>query len=422
MKISNPILFTLIILALLSSCQKNNHQVNPDQAKISLKTPEGMENLAPMETVKTFEKDFSKNANLVVAADKRFLLNDSKNSNARKGNTLKCNATLKGSTKGRTNIFSSSIYKKYGANLNGKNMDGNDYYVVLEGKASDNETILFSELTKGAGVFFFRANKKCHGVNCTYSLASLIKYDFAKQNNDQILIERSPNPDEIIIIVVDVPQGEESNFVLERACNLASSLCILDGADRFQQYDNGALTEQSCHWSKWFPRAEFDANVVGRINQYAEIQRIKHTPAFDQPDVLLHVDNGNPIKHIRFNLYVPPNRTAYFNIQKDLKFNNIGNEVGAAVYFDLGGQGRIYINNRAFRFTYQPGQWIEVFIDAHNDFQNFFGIHINNQLVLDFPTDWQLNSHRGSNSLEAINFYPYRADSHFFIDNVSIGD
>lgn len=414
------ILITFIGLSLFTSCQKEKISSEPILAQVTndLETPE-VEELSFKSEVINFEKTFQNAKNHSTLSPKRWPIET--NTTARNQETLACGKYIKGTTRNGVSNFGNSIYEHFGVDLEGNNFNGNDTFFVFKVEKVVNQKFILDAHSPNLSLFLFKIEENCFDGSCSRTLIELVGHSINKGEYRTSFTTPALSIG-LYMILVDAPEGASGDFAIDRICDKTSSICILEGVDTFSDYQDGDLCEQSCHWSKWNADAAFDAVVMGQFNNYVKVKRLKRVPNADQPDILLHTDNGQAIKHIEFRMWIPSNRSAHFNLQKQLTLDNERNEVGAAVYFRANGKGHVYINNRIYPFKYQSDTWLTIIIDAHNDFQDFLGINIDNQLVAEFLASWNIHEANGSTKLQAINFYPYASDALFYLDNVSLRD
>jgi len=118
---------------------------------------------------------------------------------------------------------------------------------------------------------------------------------------------------------------------------------------------------------------------------------------------------------IDFDIYIPNNGRAYFNLLHI--FNSAESEWGVGVYFNHPEQGTGVNNNgilTPFTFPYDTWFPISMFVDLDNDIAN---IKINNIQYLEWQFSIKEWGSPGERQLAATNFYPPQAGAVFYIDN-----
>ena len=118
---------------------------------------------------------------------------------------------------------------------------------------------------------------------------------------------------------------------------------------------------------------------------------------------------------IDFDMYIPNNGSAYFNLLHI--FNGEESEWGLGVYFNHAEQGTGVNNNgilTPFTFPYDAWFPVSMYVDLNNDIAN---IKINNIQYLEWQFSIQEWGGQGERQLAASNFYPPSSGSLFYIDN-----
>lgn len=431
MKIRNLILISIAFVSIFTSCQKDNTTLkNLETAAIAKEIiPEEAENLAKIENVKTFEKitpttgkQFEKLAEPITVTTRK---EQTAASRSGSGDIL-CDVVLATTTRGKYNRFTTGLYNVFSLDFPGSNMSGGD---DMHGFYIPEPMVVSFEafgLSANMSSFLFKGTERCSGSACSYTLTQLVAYSNTNSTTEDIIPNVYLEPG-FYIYVIDAPYGVASDYDLRFRCGgsddgLTSSICTLFGEDGFEDYENGDLTEQSCHWSMWTVGSDNDAIVQGSWNKYLKIKRAAYATSDNQPDILLNVNDAAPVHHVNFKMWVPRNRSATFNLQKNLTVDNASNEIGAGFFFKPDGTGYVLVNGRSTYFSYTPDSWMRIYIDIHNQEDNVVGFYINDRLIAEFPASWNMYGAYGSKQLEAINFFPHRTDGLFYLNDVSVLD
>lgn len=413
------ILVAIISLSLLTSCQKEEMAMDhptiatTDQLEIPVTDVEPLKG-----TITTFEKNFSKSVNRTKRPTRGWAFQPAE-ANARNSQSLNCDEYIKGSTMGGTNHFGNNMYLHFGLPRAAVNFEGNDFYALFKAHEVMDQKFVLDAHVRGMSLFLFKIEENCFQGNCTLTIVELV--DFAINLDNYNTTIYAPNLSiGRYLLIVDAPVGTSGKFVIDRFCkaSIADKFCYLQDQDGFGTYKNGDLCEQSCHWTKWNENAAYDAQVSGDWNPYLGIKRKIGVRSEDQPDVLLHIDDSYKIKKVQFKMWIPRNRSAEFNLQKEILPGNVHNEVGAVVRFNRNKQGEIYIQGKVYEFRYRQNDWIDITIEVDKE-SDLVTIDVDHEYTAKFPGTWGYWGDNGNTSLKGINFYPSRSDSEFYLENVA---
>ena len=413
------ILITIISLGILTSCQKEEIAMD----HLTMATTNQLEipvaDIEPLEgVVKNFGKNFTRAANKNIRPIRGWSFQPTE-ANARNSSSLNCNEYIKGSTKGGTNHFGNNMYLHFGLPRAAANYEGNDFYALFKVQEVMDQKFVVDAHVPGMSLFLFKIEENCFQGNCTLTIVELV--DFAINLDNYLTTIYAPNLSiGRYLLVVDAPVGTSGDFVIDRFCeaSIVDEHCYLEDWDGFGTYKNGDLCEQSCYWTKWNQNAAYDAQVIGNWNPYLGIKRKIGVRSEDQPDVLLHIDDSYKIKKVQFKMWVPRNRSAEFNLQKEILPGNVHNEVGAVVRFHRNGNGQIYIQEKIYKFRYQQNDWIDIAVEVDKE-SELVVIDIDHEYTAKFPGTWGYWGDNGATSLKGINFYPAQSDSEFYLENVA---
>ena len=198
-------------------------------------------------------------------------------------------------------------------------------------------------------------------------------------------------------------------------CDPGAIIC-----DGFDTYTVGGINAQSAIWDTWDGTGGDGIVSIDQAKSGTQSLKIDFavpagTPAQDVVLLLGDSTKGNYL--LKWKMYIPSGKKAYFNIQHDLTPHVFGSEV----YFDANGAGRIIVGGAAFStFKYQYDKWITV--DQNIDISNNVTyLRISDTLRgvwnFDRATDGT-GAVTTSNQLAGVNFYPADATYKFYVDDV----
>ncbi|MEM9885371.1 MAG: hypothetical protein AAF849_05705 [Bacteroidota bacterium] len=325
-----------------------------------------------------------------------------------KNSSIGCGSDFTSSTGRGGNHVTSWHYSRFGLNAD---LDGEDrLYTFYVGSTVDDIDFLLTNTYRNLAMILFKNSSTCTSGSC---LQSLVAYTTSSSTTSDGLYNIRLTPGHYTL-VVDNPIYGESSFRLRMKCPTPS--CFKNKNDSFSSYYTGNLTPQASHWEKWNASSYCDAYVYGNYN-YARLYYDNGC----KPDVLLKLCNhSNGFYRVKFDMWVPYYRSAYFNVQKRLSYGNTSNEFGGQVYFNSNGSGRLSIAGRNYNFNYPKATWFRVEIAA--DLWGNSSLYVNGYRVVTYPTRYSSNTIYGSNRMSAIDFYTPYTDSDFYIDNVQVTD
>ena len=225
-------------------------------------------------------------------------------------------------------------------------------------------------------------------------------------------------------LIIDSKRHYGSHFHLEVTCQNVHESCDYRDIfyDKFAAYQYDELSKQSVYWEKWYPQAHYDAEVIHTGNRSLgpamKMYRRNHYDTYHQPNVLLCLGDREYGKYkLKFLLYVPHGRSAYFNIQRELTEKNKHNAVGAEFFFYGDGTGIVKVDGHKKYFHYHTSRWNEVYLEF--DFKHHHGHDVEFGINHHKIYSWDMHYKRG---LEALNFYTRHSDSKFYVDRVCFTD
>lgn len=436
----NLITFIAVVLTIgtfFTSCQEDSELIgeNTQPTETKTKAPEGAgETFELLTDVTDFEKkeleaEFEQTADF-NPTEGAVELDLKKEEGLESRGSISCGNRISGNNFYGFNNFSTYFYQANGLSV-GSNLDGRDDYFDIY---VDREVIVNFELTgtsTNMAMMLFDLNVSCPpGIMCVTSMDNVTSFSQIKI----IGYTRSSSPYSdnirgvvlkpgVYSLIVDAPAGAASSYRLQMNCTPTGGggggWNDIQYGDNFNGYYTGNISPQSSSWTKW-TNANRDGRVVGSYDKELYIAADPYASSSTQPDVLYRLRNhNNDFYNINFELYVDRYRSAYFNLQKMLTYNNSNNEFGAQVYFNSDGTGRVTINGRSYSFSYSQGRWIGV--RAKYDFNSgTASITIGGRTVANFNPYWRSGSSYGSGNLQAVNFYAHRSDARYWVDNIVV--
>jgi hypothetical protein len=192
----------------------------------------------------------------------------------------------------------------------------------------------------------------------------------------------------------------------------------------FDELSAGAYVAQSypAWWTTWTdsPGTAEDALIT---TEQAQTPLNSAKCAWGTDLMFLAGDKTSGVYTVDFDMYIPTNQRAYFNL---LHFFDPGNggqdsEWAIGVYFNvtaIGPQSGTYVNQNGATttFTFPFATWfpVSIYIDLDNDEAN---IKINNNDVLTWQFSTQENGGAGERQLGRIDIFPPQSGATFYFDN-----
>ena len=189
--------------------------------------------------------------------------------------------------------------------------------------------------------------------------------------------------------------------------------------DDFEAYVAGQqLVQQGAQgWTTW-------SNLPGS----GEDPYVSNAYAYSGSNSVVIVQNNDLVKphgqlttgrwRLSWQMYIPSGKAGYFNTLAGFTPNPFN--WGMEVFFDVGGNGRIYGGSSTpvtFNYTYDVWHDVEVIVDLDNDNAEF---HFDGTLV--HTWQWTLGANGAGSPLEldANDFYGATADDEMYIDDYSV--
>jgi len=220
---------------------------------------------------------------------------------------------------------------------------------------------------------------------------------------------------------------DEDEVVLPAVCFDSCSACPAAGlvcdtaaiiCDDFESYTLGGLNAQSTDWDTW-DGAGGDGIVTNeQALSGSQSMKIDFTlPGTTQDVILLLGDSTTGNYLLKWSMYIPTGKKAYYNIQHDLTPHIYASDV----FFDPNGAGRVTVGSTALgTFRYQYDKWIEVkqYFDVTNSV-TYLLVSDTLAAVWDFNlASDAMGAPTTSGQLSGVDFYPIDATYKYYVDNV----
>lgn len=203
----------------------------------------------------------------------------------------------------------------------------------------------------------------------------------------------------------------DTRLLWDSAQDCNPSGCSLIDED-FEQYDlDKRIGPQSNVWTTWSETEGGRQDGVVFQTSYGDKMLYIYDDA--KQDVILKLGNKSAGKYeLKWKFWIPTNKTAYFNIQRDQNSRRTGGEFRVNYY--QGGNANLIAGNYGYSFSYQQDKWIEIRMQF--DFSNrkitFFTPEGSEYTVLNMGSNFQLG---------AVNFYA-PPGAQYLVDNIALTD
>ena len=344
----------------------------------------------------------------------------------------------------------------------GDSISGYDRYVYAGLAGGDTEKVCFGKCTRCQTIVTFQVNMQQQvvsplGVHIAGNFQgynpgstplvntgdSIYTYSLVAAPGDTLLYKfingNTFNDDErAITAACGSPNGfggfnriyvvpDEDIVVLPAVCFDSCGLCPLAGlvcdtaaiiCDDFESYTLGGLNAQSADWDVWDGTGG-DGIVTGeQANSGSKAMKIDFTVAGPTQDVVLLLGDSTKGHYLlRWKMFIPTGKKAYYNIQHDLTPHVYASDV----FFDANGAGRVSIGTTALgTFKYQYDKWIEVkqYFDLDN---NVTYLLVSDTLAAIWEFSLASDGMGGpttSDQLAGVDFYPIDATYKYYVDDV----
>lgn len=352
---------------------------------------------------------------------------------------LKCGQTTYGTTYGENNRYGSLFYSQFGLRAGATGSDTEFIFEVTQPTVVDwniffpagrNMIALlfagdYNVTGLGGGVWvdehgIVHSGTPSYTLHLTYNRYVAMSHGPSHDHIDPLVL----NPGKYIMILETAPHNN-ANISIITNCITGDSSC--DGiagtsiqSDDMDSHHLGNLSPQAVEWTKMNPYAPFDARIgENGGNQYMYMQRKAGYNNANQPDVLYNLGTRNSGRYqLHFDMWIFNNRSGHFNIVKDARPGNIGNEIGTQVSFMADGTMWMMVSDFVLIETYPQNQWMDIMLDF-NFYTNRTTLYING-IEKGNWSNWERTDFMGwgSNQVEALNFFPLANTDQIFVDNM----
>ena len=189
----------------------------------------------------------------------------------------------------------------------------------------------------------------------------------------------------------------------------------------FESHDAGSYmsTVAAPQWERW--GNDVLGGLVSDEQAHNGTKSMKsYIDGSTETDVILNMNDLTTGRYrVEFYMYVPANKTGYYNILQD--FNGQNSKWGIQLTFN-GGTITIDANGSQYTHPYTPDSWTKIqhFVDLDNDWIDFY---LNDEVVLSYQWSKGTNGDGTTCKLDAIDFYSHTANNQaglYYIDDLVI--
>ncbi len=204
-------------------------------------------------------------------------------------------------------------------------------------------------------------------------------------------------------------------------CDKDAILC-----DDFEKYALGPLGKnKSSNWSVW----DGNYTAAGPINITAENSTsskqaglIDGAATLGQDAVLKLGNRKTGTYTLKWKMFVPTGKCAYFNIQHDTTYGAANHVFANEVYFARNGTARMFVGaNPAVSFNYPKDKWFDVVQNINIEKDSSF-LTIGTAKTMAWK--WSIASKNGATTtnsqLQGVNFYADSTFAKYYIDDVQL--
>jgi len=385
----------------------------------------------PMENTEEFQKEVAQNLPSIDTTKELITLSPEAAVTSRSSYDLTvynglasiaCSNVKYGTVYGHSNKVHNGVYNHFGLNAN---LNGGDYIYLINVTQPSVVEFDLDNTTQNLAMVLFETDVALATTFTLLQLQDVKAYSTSSSTHGDNVgpVQLQPG---YYALVIDSRYGYPSNFKLSVNCHIVDPGCVPSThtlvSDDFKGYSTGNISHQSYRWDKWNAGAYYDGEVVWNANYSDKLLKVerKSTSSAHQPDVLWKFGTrswGHYV--INMKMWVYNYNSAYFNIQKNLTYNNSNNEFGGQVYFYSNGTGKVYIGGQNYHFSYGQNKWMDIRIDV-NFYTNQTRLIIDGHTKATWPCTWWAHGQYGSSQIEAIDFYPYANNSKFYISGICL--
>lgn len=193
-------------------------------------------------------------------------------------------------------------------------------------------------------------------------------------------------------------------------------------SENFESYTSGSYiaTESATWWQAW-DNSVMGGEISNAVAHNSNNSMKVYINGSRETDVILNLNDITTGRYrVEFYMYVPTDRTGYYNLLQN--FNGQNSSWGIQLTF-MDGTGKIDANGNQYTCQYTPDSWTKIqhFIDLDNDWIDFY---INDDLIISYQWSKGTNGDGTICKLDAIDFYSYTPDDgdtgEFYIDDLVI--
>jgi len=203
------------------------------------------------------------------------------------------------------------------------------------------------------------------------------------------------------------------------ACPAAGLICDANAliCDGFDTYNLGGINAQSANWDVWDGTGGDGVVTIEQAKSGSQSLKIDFALTPTQDVILALGDSTKGNYLLKWKIFIPVGKKAYYNVQHDLDPHIWASDV----FFEANGAGRVAVGSTALgTFKYQYDKWLNVeqYIDITN---NATYLRVSDTLVAVWKFSLASDGAGGattSNQLAGVDFYPIDATHKYYIDDV----
>jgi hypothetical protein len=276
---------------------------------------------------------------------------------------LSCGSRVSSTTVGRANYYSDYFYGRLGFD---SHLNGGDkiYYFTLTQEQIVN--FYLTNTHRNLAMMLFKGHYVWQNGVIIERFDDVEAWSESTSTTDERLANLRLTPGKYMLIIDSAPNAG-SSFTLSVNCMPVSTSCNTTPGyglfyDKFEHYRLGNINTQSPNWNKW-TGSTYDCEVASNGSQkYLKVDYKEGASDYNQPNCDLELGQRNSGNYqLEFDMWVNSNNTASFYTQKV-----INSDVGAYIYIDKSGQGRVITEGRAIAyFSFPNNKWAKVRLDVN---------------------------------------------------------